>query len=103
MPKCIAKNCKGSCSSQRSLRSRNRRSDHAGQVHVTDEERMQRKADRQGHTNTLSLTNIHSFKNLYSASSRKLLHRGSPDTITVKKNSFKTIIQCIGKCTTCRY
>src|SRR6218665_3798634 len=33
------------------------------------------------------LSFIHSFKDLYSTSSRKLL-RGAPDSSTVKKNSF---------------
>src|SRR6218665_26412 len=34
---------------------------------------------------------IHSFKNFHSASSSSLLLRGSPDSSTVKTNSFKTI------------
>ena len=37
---------------------------------------------------------IHSFKDLYSTSSRKLL-RGAPDSSTVKKNSFQLIIECV--------
>jgi len=37
---------------------------------------------------------INSFKDLYSTSSRKLL-RGAPDSSTVKKNSFKLIIECV--------
>jgi len=39
----------------------------------------------------------HSFKNLYSASSSPLLFRGASDSSMVKKNSFKTIIECVGK------
>ena len=40
---------------------------------------------------------IHSFKDLYSTSSRKLL-RGAPDSSTVKKNSCQLIIECVWKC-----
>ena len=40
---------------------------------------------------------IHSFKNSYSATSSPLLLRGAPDSSTVKKNSFKTTIECVGK------
>src|SRR6218665_2301918 len=39
---------------------------------------------------------IHLFKNFYSASSSPLLLR-DPDSSTVKKNSFKTTIECIEK------
>src|SRR6218665_1737510 len=37
---------------------------------------------------------IHSFEDLYSTSSRKLL-RGDPDSSTVKRNSFQLIIECV--------
>ena len=37
---------------------------------------------------------IHSFKYLYSTSSRELL-RGAPDSSTVKKNSFQALIECV--------
>src|SRR6218665_341202 len=37
---------------------------------------------------------IHSFKDLYSTSSRKLL-KGAPDSSTVKKNIFQLIIECV--------
>ena len=37
---------------------------------------------------------IHSFKHLYSTSSRKLL-RGVPDSSMVKKNSFQLTIECV--------
>jgi len=40
---------------------------------------------------------IHSFTNLYSASSRKLL-RGTPNSSMVKKKSLEMIIECIRKC-----
>src|SRR6218665_3805311 len=40
---------------------------------------------------------IHSFKNLYSASSSPLLLRGATDSSKVKKNSFKTMIECVQK------
>src|SRR6218665_1400923 len=44
-------------------------------------------AARWCHTHSLVCSFIHSFKDLYSTSSRKLL-RGVPDSSTVKKNSF---------------
>ena len=39
---------------------------------------------------------IHSFKDLYSTSSRKLL-RGAPDYSTFKKNSFQVIVESFRK------
>ena len=46
---------------------------------------------------SISTSSIHSFINFYSTSSRPLLLRGSPNSSTVKKNSFKTKIECVGK------
>ena len=40
---------------------------------------------------------IHSLRNFYSTSSSPLLLRGAPGSSTVKKNSFKTTIECVRK------
>ena len=45
---------------------------------------------------SFAVNTIHSFKDLYSTSSRKL-PRGAPDSSTVKKNSFQLIIECVWK------
>ena len=43
------------------------------------------------------VTFIHSFKDLYGTSSGKLL-RGAPDSIAVKNNSFRVVIECLREC-----